>query len=60
MPVIWIKMFVVKEGRVEQFHPPADDDDRLLRWVLVDRELRCGPPANRVRPVGETGEIPRS
>jgi hypothetical protein len=43
-PWTWITLFAVKEGRVKVVEPPPDDDDRLLREIHVDRELR-GLPA---------------
>lgn len=61
-PTTWITFFAVKEGRVEAFAPPPDDDDRLLREVQVDRELR-GPPRPRAfenRSGGTGGEEPTS
>ena len=39
-PATWITLFVVKEGQVVLVQPAADDDDRLLREIRVDRELR--------------------
>jgi hypothetical protein len=61
-PTTWITFFAVKEGRVETFAPPPDDDARLLREVRVDRELRGvpSPKAIEVRPQGTGGEKPTS
>jgi hypothetical protein len=41
-PATWITLFMVREGRTEQIEPPPDDEDRLLREVRIDRELRGG------------------
>lgn len=38
-PGTLISLFVVREGQVPRIEPP-DDDDRLLREIRVDRELR--------------------
>lgn len=39
-PTTWIAFFAVGEGRVPRIEPPPDDEDRLLREIRVDRELR--------------------
>ena len=39
-PTTWISLFAVREGRLEEIEPPPDDDERLLREIRVDRELR--------------------
>ncbi len=39
-PMTWITLFVVKEGKLDQIETPPDDEDRLLREVRIDRELR--------------------
>ena len=66
-PTTWITFFAVKEGRVETVDPPPDDDDRLLREVRVDRELRGTPSPKmsearliEVRRMGTAGEEPTS
>jgi hypothetical protein len=47
MPTTWIALFVVPEGRRSMVEPPPDDEDRLLREIRADRELRerWSPPA---------------
>lgn len=42
-PGTLISLFGVREGTVSQLTPPSDDEDRLLREIRVDRELREGP-----------------
>lgn len=39
-PLTWLTLFLVKEPAVARIDTPADDEDRLLREVRVDRELR--------------------
>lgn len=39
-PGTLISLFMVPEGRVPEVEPPPDDEDRLLREIRVDRELR--------------------
>ncbi len=56
-PLTWITLFGVKEGRVARIETPPDDDDRLLREVRIDRELRglgpgVGPDPRKDGPVG--------
>jgi len=61
-PATWITFFAVKEGRVEHVEPPPDDDERLLREVRIDRELRTQelPPMIEVRQKRAGGEEPAS
>lgn len=47
MPLTLITLFVVKERQAALFEPPKDDDEQLLRDVIVDRERR------RLAPKGE-------
>jgi hypothetical protein len=39
-PGTLVSLFLVKEGQVPKIEPPDDDDERLLREIRVDRELR--------------------
>ena len=39
-PATWLWLFLVEEGRIPRIRPPPDDEDRLLREIEVDRELR--------------------
>ena len=39
-PGTLLSLFAVREGTVPRIEPPDDDDDRLLREIRVDRELR--------------------
>lgn len=39
-PWTLLGMFLVREGSLPQIEPPPDDEDRLLREVRVDRQLR--------------------
>jgi len=39
-PLTLISMFAVREGVVPRIEPPPDDEERLLREIRVDRELR--------------------
>lgn len=39
LPGTFIILIVIREG-VERIDPPPDDDERLLREVRIDRELR--------------------
>jgi hypothetical protein len=57
-PLTWLTLFSVKEGTVARFDPPRDDEDRLLREVRVDVELRGGLPASAVRRARELDEGP--
>lgn len=41
-PGTLVSMFVVREGTDPQIEPPPDDEERLLREIRVDRELRGG------------------
>jgi len=40
MPLTWIWLCTIREGRAPRITPPPDDEDRLLREIRVDRELR--------------------
>ena len=40
LPVTWIWLFTIREGQAPRIEQPADDEDRLLREIRVDRELR--------------------
>jgi hypothetical protein len=60
-PATWITLFLVKERRVEQVEPPPDDDDRLLREIHVDRELRGREALRAIGGGGRAdGETPRT
>lgn len=39
-PGTFLSALTVREGQVARIEPPADDVDRLLREIRVDRELR--------------------
>jgi len=39
-PGTFFSLFAVREGVVPHFEAPPDDDERLLREIRVDRELR--------------------
>jgi len=39
-PGTLVSMFVVREGTDPQIEAPPDDEERLLREIRVDRELR--------------------
>lgn len=39
-PGTLISLFAVREGSVPRLDPPPEDEDRLLREIRVDRELR--------------------
>ncbi len=39
-PLTWLTLFLMKEPAVARIETPPDDEDRLLREVRVDRELR--------------------
>lgn len=41
-PATLFSYFLVKEGQAPQIEPPEDDEERLLREIRVDRELRLG------------------
>jgi hypothetical protein len=49
-PTTWLTLFLVKEGSVARLDVPPDDEDRLLREVRVDRELRGLPPPLERKP----------
>jgi len=49
-PTTWLTLFLVREGQVATFQAPPDDDERLLREVRMDRELRGLPPVSDVTP----------
>jgi hypothetical protein len=55
-PLTWITFFRVKEGGALQVEPPPDDEDRLLREVRVDRELRAPREADAWLGPGGDGE----
>jgi hypothetical protein len=40
MPTTFIALLVVREGWAPRIHPPADDEDRLLREIKIDRARR--------------------
>ena len=47
-PGTFLSLFAVPEGVTPRFDPPTDDDDeRLLREIRVDRELRGDVAAER-------------
>ena len=48
-PGTLISLFGVREGTVPQLTPPPDDEDRLLREIRMDRELREGSAGELVR-----------
>lgn len=66
MPVTWISLLVVREGRHPRLRPPPDDEDALLAEVRRDRALRIAreraaeaadrEPRDAGRAVGEPGE----
>jgi hypothetical protein len=55
-PLTWVTLLAVKEGRAEDFRPPPDDDERLLREVRMDRELRGLPPVADLAPARRSSE----
>ena len=56
-PWSWLFFFFGREGRAPRFTPPPDDDDRLLREIRVDRELRgLSAPSPRQAEEGEAPE----
>lgn len=57
LPTTLIALFVVTEPTVPPLEPPPDDEERLLREIRVDRELRGrAMPPGRSRGVEGTGE----
>jgi len=44
-PGTMVSLFLVRRGHVPRLDPPPDDEERLLREIRVDRELRAGPEA---------------
>jgi len=40
LPTTLVALFVVREPGVPPLEPPPDDEERLLREIRVDRELR--------------------
>jgi hypothetical protein len=55
-PTTWLTMFLVREGDAAKFSPPPDDDERLLREVRMDRELRGLPPVSEATREGGGAE----
>ena len=51
LPATWIWLFTVPEGQAPRIEPPPDDEDRLLREIRVDRELRerWAPPRHELQ-----------
>lgn len=47
-PGTLISLFAVEEGEVPQIEAPDDDEDRLLREIRADRELREHRSGRRV------------
>lgn len=58
-PLTWISLFAVREGKPRGIRSPPDDEDRLLREIRVDRELRERWSAPEREPsVREDRELP--
>jgi hypothetical protein len=58
-PATWLWLFTVPEGHAPRIEPPPDDDDRLLREIRVDRELRERRTPPRLEPRFEPRGGPR-
>ena len=62
MPATWLWLLMIREGELPRVGPPPDDEDRLLREIRVDRELRerGGPTRTEPRVRGRSEQPPGS